>query len=256
MGKKRDREKSSAHTTPEQISKRDKMTDSELEIPDPTEMESLFSKMFRESEERMKTFYCNEVGSLKEELKTALDNASQVPILQEKVTKLESKMKLLEAREKKYNIIVHGIECKKFENETEKLAVIQDLAKKLKLTGIDYSDAIRLGPKSAQKRPLLIKLLRYQDKVKILASAKNLAGSEISIKEDLTPEQRKANVILAKTKKAIMEKIPDAKIQIRNNKMVMREGNKVSTFVANLETEEAVQLNPPQQASSERMESD
>jgi hypothetical protein len=96
-------------------------------------------------------------------------------------------------------------------------SAIQDLAKKVNLKEIDYSQLRRLGGYAAKNpRPLMVKFIRYRNKAEILANWKLLNGTGISVSDDLSQEERKAKAILNNKRKEIMLKEKKAVCRIGN----------------------------------------
>jgi hypothetical protein len=116
--------------------------------------------------------------------------AEKVKIIERSVLSLRNELDRIQDDQRKNNVLVYGLTesssgsycsysyycyCKTMES----------LSSSLKISNIDYDDAFRLGkPKSGQIRPLIIKLIRYQDKHRIFAAANNLRGTQISISNE------------------------------------------------------------------------
>jgi hypothetical protein len=81
-----------------------------------------------------------------------------------------------------------------------------------------------------KSRPIIIKLIRYRDKQNIFNSAKNLKGSNISISNDKTKEMRIAEAALRRKRSEIQKSHPSAKINIRNQRMTVRDGTTTTTL--------------------------
>lgn len=222
-------------------------SDSEPEhFDDPNCMQATFERMLRKSEKRVQKhfqkIFSDQVGKLKQELKVALLNAEQVPKLQEKVGELEQTVKWLVSSDKLKNIVIHGIEYKQNETRDDRHSLIQSVAQKLNLSHIDYSEAYRLGPKRNSKRPLLIKLLRRSDKDQIMAHAKHLKGTPVSIRDDLEPNERRARGIIHKKKLELLASNPTTKFSVRNGVLIASVGDSRIFFKPNMETGIAEQI--------------
>ena len=102
---------------------------------------------------------------------------------------LASKADALEQYQRLNSVRIYGIHETGDDNEDTTLVVTRMLDSKLKLnikpTDIDISH--RLGVASEGKpRPIIVRFLRREDRLKALRSRKNLKGSGISIHPDLT----------------------------------------------------------------------
>lgn len=154
----------------------------------------------------------NEIISTKNELRNSI-SASETRLLLE-ITELKSKVSHLERENEtlrvrlerverssnKKNLIIFGIGGKTTDitadNLCQKLSNLLDI----KIKGEDVSDFYPLG--RSDESPLKVELVSYSTKRAILSNAKKLKGTGISIKSDLTSQQRDD---LGKLKKHLTE---------------------------------------------------
>ncbi|CAH1154900.1 unnamed protein product [Phaedon cochleariae] len=127
--------------------------------------------------------------------------------------KLEKRLQAVERKQKKYNLVVYGIQ----ENEIDTHSSITSLFKnKLKVEVHDFGirDAYRIGKSEENKnRPIVVELLTNKWKTEILNKAKALKGSGIFISLDLIPEDYQKNKFLVTQQKIARESGHSAKIK-------------------------------------------
>lgn len=132
-----------------------------------------------------------------------------------------------EKHEKKYNIVVYGIKesvkgssrsCRCKHDFQAIFDVIRNVDNSVPETLV--RDCTRLGKyHEAKSRPILVKLTRTSDVQSILANRAKLANMPgISIKPDMTQEQRKTEKILLHERKKLIQNGTDKKIiKLRGN---------------------------------------
>jgi hypothetical protein len=102
----------------------------------------------------------------------------------------KEKHRISEDRSRRKNLRIDGLpeSDKETWNETE--SKVQSLfANKLGLTGIDIERAHRIGSrKDGRSRTVVLNLLRYKDKVKILQESHKLKGTNTYVNEDFSHE--------------------------------------------------------------------
>ena len=128
------------------------------------------------------------------------------------------------------NIIVYGLEENEKENWVTREGHLLKLAEKLDLPKFDYDNCYRIGKKSTTQghpRPLLVKLVRFREKMTILNARKKLKGTKIFISEDKTPDERRREAALRTQGLKIKSRNPDSKFWIKN--MVLFVDNGVGT---------------------------
>jgi len=197
-------------------------------------MEDMMTRLLIHSEERTAS---NIREVIKEEIAEQFSNLEKaVEMIDTEVQAVKKSLQFIENSAKKCNIVVLGLPENANEDAANRHEAIRNLAKSIKIGDIDYSEAVRLGKFSNQKpRPLLIKLLRYRDKIQIKMAAKNLKGTKIYIKDDLTVEERHVEGILRKKKREIMDVDRESRCRIRGGKLLVRKGTSTTTYVADLQ---------------------
>ncbi|KAK9873699.1 hypothetical protein WA026_023860 [Henosepilachna vigintioctopunctata] len=123
----------------------------------------------------------NEVIASKNELKTYIA-ASEAKLMSE-IQSLKSKIKL----EQKKNIIIFGLEKPL---EVSPAFICEEIRRLLQveLKESDISDLYQLGKKN--NSPIKVEFISYFKKKEVILNARKLKGSQISIANDLTPQQR------------------------------------------------------------------
>jgi len=145
----------------------------------------------------------------------------------------EDKEEAEEIRQRRANIIVHGVkestnedpEIRKKEDESQ----ITNLLHDVKCDDVSVSGFFRLGKKStdtdANPRPLKIVLVSEEQKEKILKGSKNLRNNKtwekVFINQDLTPKQREQRRQLVKEMKR-RQAGGETNLMIVNNRIVSR----------------------------------
>lgn len=91
--------------------------------------------------------------------------------------------------------------------------------------------AYRVGNKKAGiNRPILIKLVRLQDKENIMRNKRTLGkASKVYINEDLTKEERMIQAALRQKGKELKRSDPAIKFTIRGKKMLIRKDGKITS---------------------------
>jgi hypothetical protein len=199
-------------------------TDSDESATTNENMEDMMERLLRKYDRRGSKRLKEELGPLKsdleklrKELKPVFEIVKKVSQLETQINKTGSRMSRMEREDRKNNMIVHGLSEASNETYHERHLAIQELANRLKLKEIDYSESRRLGSKAAKKpRPLLIRFIRYRDKAEVLAQSKLLRGSSIAVSDDLSHEERRSRAILNSKRKEIISKDKKAVCRIRN----------------------------------------
>ena len=95
----------------------------------------------------------------------------------------------LEQYQRRNSIRIFGKEEKSGEDtDCIAIAVAQQLGINLEISDIDRSH--RVGPKAAgKKRPIIVKFVSYRKRREIFAAKRKLAGSGVTIREDLTRQR-------------------------------------------------------------------
>jgi len=153
-----------------------------------------------------------------------------VQLLQTELTVVKNKVQQLETRDKRRNIIVHGIAEINKETWKQLDDCIKILGEKLGIE-IDYDQAYRLGkPGTGKERPIFIRLLRTRDKLFIFSLRKKLKGTKIFINEDLDPEAREINSLLTRKWTELLKVNRNVKSYIRNSKLFVEDGTRRSVY--------------------------
>lgn len=117
----------------------------------------------------------------------------RLKVLEEDVKKIEKSFNQLENKiiniqqnEKVNNVCIYNLEEEQGEKLTEKILRIFNENVKIPTRKEDVVKCYRIGNKNTGKyRPIVVKLERYQHKLKILKNAYNLKGTKIGISEEL-----------------------------------------------------------------------
>lgn len=132
---------------------------------------------------------------------------------QESVTALERRLDELDNRSRRSNLIVYGYLEDDRENQKDLDVEINEkiIRNVLKLEPVAIERIHRLGKATTNKvRPVILKLLDFRDKNKILKNCSKLKGSPFAIGEDFSPRVREIRRNLwkaAKVKKASGDKV-------------------------------------------------
>jgi hypothetical protein len=186
--------------------------------------EMRMKKLLTESEDR-------NAALIRDGLQPVMDMVNKIKDIENKISRTDSTVRQIQKSERKNNIIAFGITDSKNETYAERDKAIEGLSNSLKIKKLDYSDAFRLGIKLPNKdRPLLIKLVRYTDKIELMKSCKNLKGTKISIDDDNTPEERKAKSELYKKMKDVLKQDPGASCKVNPNRLIIRSGGRTEVW--------------------------
>lgn len=149
---------------------------------DKTELESLIANAVKDAVQNV----CTAIEDLKQEvanLKSALsDRDEEINMLKEK---LESRLDEQEQYGRRNNIRIFGIPEQENENTDQ---IVLDVAKRIQakvdISLIDRSH--RVGRRGEKPRPVIVKFTSYAARRAVFSVKKNLKGSGITIREDLT----------------------------------------------------------------------
>jgi hypothetical protein len=184
------------------------------------------AELIRESEDRT-------VAAVKDQSDLVQSLLKKVNATEAIANHLASEMRGLMKRDKQKNIIVFGVPEKAIEKWSDIESHIADIATKLGMEKIDYDQAFRLGKKSRNTRPILVKLLRTRDRFQIMALRNRLKGTNIYINEDRNAEERKKDAILQKKQVELREAHPKAKVYIKSGILNITEGTGTTRFAFN-----------------------
>lgn len=135
-----------------------------------------------------------EMSDIKQEFKEFKEQA----ILNEKTYK--QKLNMLEQQSREKNIAVFGFKERNGENLKKDVIEFFNKSKletNLTLTDIDRCSRVGKRINNSKPRPIIIKFINYQNKIDIFKIKKNLKGTGITIKEDLTQDNLKLYNIAA-----------------------------------------------------------
>jgi len=158
-------------------------------MSDTTGLKEYIADIIRESEKTTRKLIIDKSAEMKSHIEATIHG------LQTEVVEVKKKLHQLEIKERKKNLIIHGIDEPSNESAKDLHQHIKDIGEKLELE-IDYDHTFRLGKQGSGKRPIMIKLLRTQDKFKIMAARNKLKDTGIYINEDMDPDTRKNNALL------------------------------------------------------------
>jgi hypothetical protein len=209
-------------------------------IKDPTKVD--FAALLRETEERIKNCFKDEIKSVTERLDKIERNIS---VVQTECVRLDAEVTTIkriivlqqqsiernEERLRESNLILNNIpenevihESKNLKSDPDKLVFIGNVSK-VDLSSNDVVSTHRLGKKHGDKpRPLKVVLKDKDTKFKILNERKNVAqnktllkvfGSRVYINPDSSFLVQKENFRLRQRKKALNEEYPDIETYIR-----------------------------------------
>ena len=171
-----------------------------------------------ESEERQKIFIVSEIEKL----------SQSAPAIQ----KIKRKVDNLWNAASKKNIIVFGIPEAQNEAATDMEMSITELFTKIGVADVLFDDMYRIGKPGSKSRPLMIKLLRFWDKRKIIRN--KLKGTKVFINDDLGKEDKARNSILRNHLKTLQkqDKTKTGKI-LRNGTLQVAENGSMKIYVVN-----------------------
>jgi len=168
--------------------------------------------------------------------------------------------------DRKYNLLIFGLKesskgTPRFRRETKDFSDVCSI-----LTSVDTSispqavrDCFRLGKYKPDKdRPIMVKFVRSHDVVSVLSNRKNLASHPgISIKPDLSPAQRKAESILLKERRSLINSgVAKEDIKIKGNALLVNKAkyghavgdafqrNPISVAGTSVNTESPIEATP------------
>lgn len=155
--------------------------------------------------------------------------------------------------ERKFNLLIFGMkECSKGTLKRQRDQSDLDEVSQI-LSTVDPSmssnsihDYFRLGKYDPEKvRPILVKFIRSYDVASILSNRRNLASLPgISIKPDLTPEERKVESLLLKERRSLIDAgVERRDIQLKGNSLLVNKAK--HGYVVNSEFKRTSKPLPP-----------
>lgn len=116
-----------------------------------------------------------------EGLKTALNDRDK------KIERLEEHIDDLEQYQRRQCIRIFGMTEEENENTDEiAIEVAEKVGVKVELTDIDRSHRVGRGQENGRPRPIIVKFVSYRKRSEVFRNKRNLKGSGITIREDLT----------------------------------------------------------------------
>lgn len=163
--------------------------------------------------------------------KTELEK--KIQITSNKVASLETQNLSSERKRRKNNIILFGVEVHKSEILDQTIQIIKDLFG-LNLNPWEINNAYIVG-KEEEKRGLVIEFVSFFQKINIYRNIEKLKGKNITVINDLCPQDREEQKVLIKylkiaRSKKLEAKIVDFKLIIENRVYTTKELSNVQNF--------------------------
>lgn len=155
------------------------------------------------------------------------ETVSSLDDVKESLISLNEKTDYAEAQSKRNNLIFDGInesDGESWSDSEEKVRKLMSENLKLDPRKIELERAHRTGKSSetaTRPRPIVVKFLRYKDKVEVLSLAKELKGTNIYINEDFSEAVRQKRKDLLPAMKAARERGDLA--YLRYDKLIVRQ---------------------------------
>jgi len=116
---------------------------------------------------------------------------NQQEALQNTVLTLSAKIESLEIYSRRENYLIHGVtEAENEDTRETTLAILDELVPIKKWTNDDLQRVHRLGRKGSGNRPIIVRCLRYQDKMDTVTRSKAFRAKSLRVTDDLTVPQR------------------------------------------------------------------
>ncbi|XP_064469971.1 uncharacterized protein LOC135384713 [Ornithodoros turicata] len=174
-------------------------------------------------------------------LKATVSEASDKLIsLECKVASLTSKVEDVEARSRRNNLLIFGLEETTGESQNDLFAIVKEkiFRDHLNVTPTSIERVHRLGSRQQGKtRPVILKLFNYTEKIEILKNCWRLKGSPLSISEDLPLRVRQARKNLMAS--ASDEKSRGCKVRLVYDKLFIND----VIYIWNHNTQQREQVN-------------
>lgn len=179
-----------------------------------------------------------------EKLSKELQEAQeQIRFLESENLSLRQKLRSIERKSLKYNLIVYGLAETGRNNNLDTRKQIEALfldKLEIDLDPYDIRNCYRLGQNTEKTRPILVEFLSNFTRSVILRNRTKLKGTKIFIQEDLTFEDRQERKILVEKLKEAKEKnIPAI---LKGNKLVIE--GRTYTY-SDFEKTDGEELDPP-----------
>lgn len=140
--------------------------------------------------------------------------------LVEENTELKKRVNYLERKDKKNNLIIHGMEESDNENTIDLVKNLINNTLNIPLTIPEINNTYRLGFKSSDKsRPIILQLVSYIKKTEIYSKVQNLKNTGVYIRDDLTPSDREERKLL--TEHLMEARSKNLSAKIKNHKLIV-----------------------------------
>ena len=121
--------------------------------------------------------------------------------LQKQIDSLSEKVVLLEKHERKYNILIYGIDDRDQDENiydvTHHLFTQELEIDHRKAQAIPIANAHRLSTRSKGPKPIIVRFLHFGDKQRVMSRAHKLAGKQIRILDDLPVSMKEGRFLLS-----------------------------------------------------------
>jgi hypothetical protein len=188
---------------------------------------------------------------LDKKLVSVIGLVPQVKQISTDIISIKQRLDNLERENRKRNIVINGLPEIANENIQNRVTLVKDLTVKLGLSGTDFEEVRRLGrpglSNPGRTRPLLVKLVKMNDKIAIMKSKAKLKGTKIYIDDHLTPEEQRKHAILRKKLKELIVEDATTNGFVRYGTLTawMSGQRKVWYVNTDLEAEEATSMSNP-----------
>lgn len=158
---------------------------------------------------------------MEEERNVRMEMAREIQYWRGKVGEMEDRIRRLEMKERRKNIIIKGVEEQGEEKQQETEEITKKIIEeKLEVNGIKISEIARLGKKMEGKnRPILVKCETESGKSKIMRKRARLRGTVIFLDDDMPPEVREVRRKLLRLAKA--KGVTGREIRWKEDKMII-----------------------------------
>lgn len=155
-----------------------------------------------------------EIKTLKDDIFTKLNNLEKEnEELKVENNKLKTNLLASERKQKKYNIVIYGIQNKENDLLISTLNTFNNILK-VTCTENDIRDIYMIGSSGQEKsRPVVVEFVNYRLKTNILKNAGELKNTGIVITQDYTTHDYQDRKFLAKQLKIARQEFPSAKIK-------------------------------------------
>lgn len=173
---------------------------------DSSELEALIARAVQEATKSLENSITNlktEVSELREEI---FAKDKRIDELETQYSELESKLDGLQQYGRRNNLRIFGVKESESEN-TDALvqAVAKSMGIELQPSAIDRSHRLGRQGRSNQPRPIIVKFVSYADRNRVFMAKRQLKGTEVTVREDLT--QMRLQVLKSAVKAYTMKNV-------------------------------------------------